>query len=70
MWGRNSNWEEVHSSQGVQDIGCVVKWGIFKKDCKQKKDGEDKGKENDSAYITESDRSDALILSLAESSDL
>jgi len=47
----------------------VVKWGIFKKDCKQKKDGEDKGKEKDSTYITESNGSDALILLLAESNE-
>ena len=33
------------------------------------KDGEGKGKENDSVYITKSDGSDALILCLAESSE-
>ena len=40
----------------------------IQKDCKQK-NREGKGKEKDSTYITESDRSDALILSLAESSE-
>jgi len=43
--------------------------GHFQKDCKQK-DREGKGKKKDSAYIMESDGSDALILSLAESSEL
>ena len=43
--------------------------GHIQKDCKQTKDGEGKGKEKDFAYITESDRSNALILSLAESSE-
>jgi len=38
--------------------------GYFQKDCKQMKDGEGKGKEKDTAYITESDGFDALILSL------
>ena len=42
--------------------------GHIQKDCKQK-DGEGKGKEKDSAYITESDGFDVLILSLAESSE-
>ena len=39
--------------------------GQIQKDYKRK-DGEGKGKEKDSVYITESDESDALILSLAE----
>jgi len=39
----------------------------FQKDCKQK-DGEGKGKEKNSTYITKSDGSDALIFSLAGSS--
>ena len=41
----------------------------YSKDCKQMNNGEGKGKENDSAYITESNGSDALILLLAESSE-
>jgi len=41
----------------------------IQKDYKQMKDGEGKGKKKDSAYITESDVSDVLILSLAESSE-
>ena len=41
--------------------------GHVQKDCKQK-DGEGKGNEKDSAYITEIDGSDALILSSIESS--
>ena len=40
--------------------------GRIKKDCKQMKDGESKGKEKDFAYIVESEGSNALILSLAE----
>ena len=38
-------------------------------DCKQMKDGVGKGKGKDFTYIMESDRSDALILFLAESSE-
>jgi len=41
-------------------------WHI-QKDCKQDREG--KGKEKDFSYITESDGSDALILSLVESSE-
>jgi len=41
--------------------------GHIQKDCKQK-DREGKGKK-DSTYISESDGCDALILSLAESSE-
>ena len=41
----------------------------IQKDRKQMKDGECKDKEKDSVYITESDGSDALILSLVESSE-
>jgi len=43
--------------------------GHIQKDCKHMKDGEGKGKEKDSVYITESDGSVALILFLAESSE-
>jgi len=43
--------------------------GHIQKDCKQMKDGEGKSKEKNSAYITKSNGSDALILSLAESSE-
>ena len=44
--------------------------GHIQKSCKQMKDGEGKGKDKDFAYITESDGSDALIISLVESSEL
>jgi len=43
--------------------------GHIQRDCKLKKDGEGKSKEKDSAYVMGSDRSDALILSLAGSSE-
>jgi len=40
--------------------------GHIQKDCKQIKGGEGKSKKKDFMYITESDGSNALILSLAE----
>jgi len=63
------NQGEVIPSQRVPDVGDVVKKGHFQRDCKQKKDGEGKGKEKDSAYVTDSNISVALVLSLAGSSE-
>ena len=68
MGDRNPYRGEVHLSQG-RGAGCLQcgeMWHI-QKDCKQDREG--KGKEKDFSYITESDGSDALILSLVESSE-
>ena len=62
------------SGKGTSKSKGVGYWrygetGHIQNDYKQK-DGEDKGKDKDSAYITESDESNALILSLDESMEL
>jgi len=60
---------EANPNQGASGVGSVIKKGHLQRDCKQKKDGDDKGKEKDSAYVTGSDESDALILFLTGSSE-
>jgi len=63
-----SNQIEVFLNQGVSCWRCSEK-GHIQRDCKQKKYGEGKSKENDSVFITESNGSDALILILAGSNE-
>ena len=47
-----------------------MQWeGTYSEGLQAEKNGEGKSKEKDSAYVTVSDRSDALILSLAGSSE-
>jgi len=55
-----------NSQSRVSGVGCVVRKGIFRGIASKKKmEKEKKNKAKDSTYITESDGSDALILSLA-----
>jgi len=63
MASLNLQGEEI-PSRGVPGS----RWGYLE-GCKQKKDGEGKSKEKDSTYVTDSDGFDALILSLAVSSE-
>ena len=60
---RRSKSKSGKSTSKSRSAGCwrCGEMGHIQKDCKQK-DGEGKGKEKDSTYITESDRSNALIL--------
>ena len=55
----------------LRGAGCwqCRKMGHIQRDYKQKKDGEGKRKEKVSVYVMESDGSNALILSLAGSSE-
>ena len=55
-----TSWDYHHQNYGK---------GPFGEHCKQKKDGDGKGKEKDSAYVTGSDEYDVLILSLAGSNE-
>jgi len=65
MGGQNKG---TSKSRGARYWQCG-KMRHIQEDCKQMKYGEGKGKEKDSAYITECNGSYALILSLAESSE-
>ena len=67
-----SKFKSEKATSKSRGAGCwrCGEMGHIQKDCKKMKDGEGKDKEKDSAYIMESDGSDALILSLAESSEL
>jgi len=60
--------KENSKSRGVGCRWCGEKRHI-QRDFKQKNNGEAKSKERDFVYVTESNRSDALILSLAGSSE-
>jgi len=62
------------SERGIStSIGAGCWWcgekGHILRDCKQKKDGNNKSREKDSTYVTESDESDTLILFLVGSSE-
>ena len=59
------------SKSKSRGVGC---WqcdenGYFQRDCKQEKNGDGKGKKNDSVYVIGSDKSGTMILSLAGSNE-
>jgi len=63
---KKNNKSKSKFERSKSKLRCAGCWqcdekGHFQRDCKQKKNGDDKSKEKNSIYVMDNDESDALI---------